>query len=234
MKGNTEHQTEKIVLVVSSLIFLFIMIGNYLKLDVLRHIDQTTLHWFIQTFGEPKMQFGHGFLNNYMTALATYGDVLTFVVMSIVIAIILLFERYYVLSLWLLGTVASGGILGIAFKDLIHRHRPYDHLLADTGFSFPSGHSLSSTLIMIIIFAVFLPRVKQRVMQMSIGVVLFVLWTSILFSRMYFHAHFLTDVIGGVSLGIVWVMAAILIYRSLFMKLPQINLLRKGKTYYIK
>lgn len=39
MKGNTEHQTEKIVLVVSSLIFLFIMIGNYLKLDVLRHID---------------------------------------------------------------------------------------------------------------------------------------------------------------------------------------------------
>lgn len=234
MKGNTEHQTEKIVLVVSSLIFLFIMIGNYLKLDVLRHIDQTTLRWFIQTFGEPKMQFGHGFLNNYMTALATYGDVLTFVVMSIVIAIILLFKRYYVLSLWLLATVASGGILGIIFKDIIHRHRPYDHLLADTGFSFPSGHSLSSTLIVIIIFAVFLPKVKHRAIQVLIAGLLSVLWVSILFSRMYFHAHFLTDVIGGVSLGIVWVMAAILIYRSLFMKLPQINLLRKGKTYYIK
>lgn len=234
MKGNTEHQTEKIVLVVSSLIFLFIMIGNYLKLDVLRHIDQTTLRWFIQMFGEPKMQFGHGFLNNYMTALAIYGDVLTFVVMSIVIAIILLFKRYYVLSLWLLATVASGGILGIIFKDIIHRHRPYDHLLADTGFSFPSGHSLSSTLIVIIIFAVFLPKVKHRAIQVLIAGLLSVLWVSILFSRMYFHAHFLTDVIGGVSLGIVWVMAAILIYRSLFMKLPQINLLRKGKIYYIK
>ena len=234
MKGNTEHQTEKIVLVVSSLIFLFIMIGNYLKLDVLRHIDQTTLRWFIQMFGEPKMQFGHVFLNNYMTALATYGDVLTFVVMSIVIAIILLFKRYYVLSLWLLATVASGGILGIIFKDIIHRHRPYDHLLADTGFSFPSGHSLSSTLIVIIIFAVFLPKVKHRAIQVLIAGLLSVLWVSILFSRMYFHAHFLTDVIGGVSLGIVWVMAAILIYRSLFMKLPQINLLRKGKIYYIK
>lgn len=185
-------------------------------------------------FGEPKMQFGHGFLNNYMTALATYGDVLTFVVMSIVIAIILLFKRYYVLSLWLLATVASGGILGIIFKDIIHRHRPYDHLLADTGFSFPSGHSLSSTLIVIIIFAVFLPKVKHRAIQVLIAGLLSVLWVSILFSRMYFHAHFLTDVIGGVSLGIVWVMAAILIYRSLFMKLPQINLLRKGKIYYIK
>lgn len=234
MKENTAHQSEKIVLVVSLLIFLFIMIGNYLKLDFLRYMDQTTLRWFIQTFGEPKMQFGHGFLNDYMNALATYGDVLTFVVMSIVIAIILLFKRYYVLSLWLLGTVASGGILGIIFKDIIHRHRPYDHLLADTGFSFPSGHSLSSTLIVIIIFAVFLPKVKHRAIQVLIAGLLSVLWVSILFSRMYFHAHFLTDVIGGVSLGIVWVMAAILIYRSLFMKLPQINLLRTGKTYYIK
>ena len=51
---------------------------------------------------------------------------------------------------------------------------------------------------------------------------------------MYFHAHFLTDVIGGVSLGIVWVMGAILIYRLLLTKLPQINLLRKGKMFYIK
>lgn len=233
MKGNTTHQSEKTILVVSLLIFLFTMVGTYLKLGILRHMDQSTLNWFTQTFGEPKMQFGHGLLNDYMDALATYGDVLTFVVMSIVIAIILLFKRYYVLSLWLLGTVASGGILGIVFKDLIHRHRPYDHLLADTGFSFPSGHSLSSTLIVIIIFAVFLPRVKQRAIQVSIGVVLFVLWTSILFSRMYFHAHFLTDVMGGVSLGIAWVMGAIMLYRYLLMKLPQINLIRQGKTYEI-
>ena len=80
----------------------------------------------------------------------------------------------------------------------------------------------------------FLPKVKHRAIQVLIAGLLSVLWVSILFSRMYFHAHFLTDVIGGVSLGIVWVMAAILIYRSLFMKLPQINLLRKGKIYYIK
>lgn len=234
MNKNTNKNIEKNTMLISGTIFLLTMLGTLWHLPLFHVMDKGTFDWFDYMFEEPKMNFNGGILNDYLTLCATYGDVLTFIVMTVAVAIILFIRRYYLMGIWLLATVGLGGILGIVFKDVIHRARPYAHLLVDTGFSFPSGHSLSSTLIVIILFTVFIPNINNRVVKTVIAILISVLWVSILFSRMYFHAHFMTDVIGGVSLGITWVMASILIFRALTPMLSRLSWLRKGKIYIVK
>ncbi|WP_371130646.1 phosphatase PAP2 family protein [Staphylococcus hyicus] len=196
-------------------------------------LDHGVFKWFMQQFGEPHMVFNHGFFNGYMTFVATYGDVLTFVILTIIGVLILMVKKYYLFAFWMLGTVASGGILGFILKDLFHRLRSYDHLLNDTGFSFPSGHSLSSTLIVMLLFIVFIPKIRHRLVRWSTFSVVMILWISILFSRLYFHAHFITDVIGGVTFGIFWVNMSLMLYRLYKLKFDLRKYFKHAKVFEI-
>lgn len=231
MRQKTENRIEKYLLYISAAVFLITTLGIVLHLKLFYDMDKGTFDWFDNMFEEPKMNFMGGSLNNFMTAIATYGDVLTFVILAIVSAAILLIKRYYVLGLWILGTIGVGGILGVVLKDIFHRNRPYDHLLVDTGFSFPSGHSLSSTLIVMMLFLVFFPKIKHTWIKSCSYIIVTILWISILFSRMYFHAHFLSDVIGGVSFGTLWVMLMIKLYQKVSPKLYELSLFKKSKHF---
>ncbi|UTH16346.1 phosphatase PAP2 family protein [Macrococcus epidermidis] len=197
-------------------IFLSISAGLELKVKWIHHMDLSTFNWWMYHFGEPQMNFSSGFITGYFTIFAKYFDVLTVVGMTLVTAVYFIRKHYYVFSIWLITVVASGGILGILLKKLFHRPRPYDHLLQDTGFSFPSGHSLSSTLFALIVLIILIPRLQKFFPQFIANVLVLVCWWSILLSRMYFHAHFLTDVIGGVTFSVFWIMLCMVMYDKIF------------------
>ena len=97
------------------------------------------------------MNFKGNWFNDFMTFLASYGDIATFITLTLIIATIVLIKRRFLLAIWLPTTVASAGIIGIALKDIIHHSRP-DHLTIDAGFSFPSGHALTSTIVILPLF----------------------------------------------------------------------------------
>ena len=155
---------------------------------VLKHIWRT------------KMNFKGNWFNDFMTFLASYGDIATFITLTLIITTIVLLKRRFLLAIWLPTTVASAGIIGIALKDIIHRSRPYDHLTIDAGFSFPSGHALTSTIVIFALIFVLIPKLGNIWVKRIINTVLIVVWLGILFSRLYFHAHYLTDVVGGIFL----------------------------------
>ena len=146
------------------------------------------------------MNFKGNWFNDFMTFLASYGDIATFITLTLIIATIVLIKRRFLLAIWLPTTVASAGIIGIALKDIIHHSRPYDHLTIDAGFSFPSGHALTSTIVIFALIFVLIPKLGTIRVKRIINTVLIVVWLGILFSRLYFHAHYLTDVVGGIFL----------------------------------
>lgn len=39
-----------------------------------------------------------------------------------------------------------------------------------------------------------------------------ILWISVLICRLYFHAHYLSDVVGGVTLGLTWIALWLMVY----------------------
>lgn len=213
-KTGIKLQTIKLSMIIGLFIFIILTISVELHLHFLQRIDLWTFDWCLKYFGEPQMNFTSGWLTSYLTFFARYFDIITVVGLTIITASIFAWRKYYAIAVWLLVVVASGGILGILFKDIIHRPRPYDHLLIDSGFSFPSGHSLASSLWFIIVIFILLPHTKKkyRVYAYIIGILSIICWLSILVSRLYFHAHFFTDVIGGVALSVFWVMASVFFY----------------------
>ncbi|MGW9856930.1 membrane-associated phospholipid phosphatase [Staphylococcus hominis] len=135
------------------------------------------------------MNFKGNWFNDFMTFLTSYEDIATFIILTLVIAAIALIKRRLLLAIWLPATVASTGIVGIAIKDIVHRSRPYDHLAIDTGFSFPSGHSLTSTIVIFVLIFVLIPKIRNIWIKCLLNIGLMVIWLGILFSRLYFHAH---------------------------------------------
>ena len=90
--------------------------------------------------------FGHGFINNIMTFCATFGDVKIILIVATIIAVLLTFYKKVPQAIWLIITMTSGALINYLIKQTIERSRPENHLIVDTGWSFPSGHSNINTL----------------------------------------------------------------------------------------
>jgi undecaprenyl-diphosphatase len=144
-----------------------------------------------------------------MTALG--GDNVLALVVIFAVGLLLCFRRFRTA---LFVVLASGGglLLSRLFKDLFNRQRPPDphpflHVppgVPPNYHSFPSGHSMLSAvtyLTVVMIVTVIIPRRSARVFIIVSGLVLVGL---IGFSRVYLHAHHLTDVMGGWAFGLTW------------------------------
>jgi undecaprenyl-diphosphatase len=96
---------------------------------------------------------------------------------------------------------ASTVIMTYALKYSTRVHRPMD---SDNGFSFPSAH-VSVSLAVLGFLALLLARelpFKRRWLPYTLAGILVV---SIAFSRLYLGVHWFSDVLGGASVGLLWV-----------------------------
>ena len=110
----------------------------------------------------------------------------------------------------LLGVALSGAtVLELVVKRAVGRPRPpVAHLVEATGFSFPSGHALRATVlfgVLAVLSGRLWPawRAGVRVWASAVLVVLFVAA-----SRMILGVHYLTDVLGGIAVGALWLSIA--------------------------
>ena len=85
-------------------------------------------------------------------------------------------------------------------------------MLTLDGFSFPSGHSTSS-IVMLGFLAVLLNRLRPSHWRWISYVIVSLIAGSIIISRLYLGAHWLTDVIGGILLGSLCIALGTLFYR---------------------
>lgn len=98
----------KKICILSSTLFIVVMTSVIFNLRLTHVIDHQTFNFFMTQFGEPTMNFHQSLFNSYMTFVASYGDVLTCVILTIMTSIVLIVKKYYVFALWILGTVAGG------------------------------------------------------------------------------------------------------------------------------
>jgi undecaprenyl-diphosphatase len=139
---------------------------------------------------------------------------------GIVLAIavcLFIFKRWWPSLVTLLVAVPGGMLLNEWVKVLVHRHRPFvDGPFVDwTGYSFASGHTIGATLLYGQLALFIVPAIKSRrwrVLTVSTAT-LFVLLVG--FSRIALGAHYFTDVLGGIILGILWLAFCLFIKKSM-------------------
>jgi undecaprenyl-diphosphatase len=112
---------------------------------------------------------------------------------------------------------ASGSLLMTAAgKQLVGRARPpleYAVPPYETSASFPSGHTLNSTVIASLVAYLLLLHLTSLVARILSVVLAGVWFVAMGLSRVFLGYHWLTDVLVGWTLGLAWVAVVITCHR---------------------
>ena len=113
------------------------------------------------------------------------------------------------LSLFLAFTAIGGGLVDSAVKIAVNRPRPVveEPLAYAFGKSFPSGHAMSSTVTYGALLLAFLPIVPKRFRWVA-WLATTTLVGAISMSRLFLGVHYVSDVVGGVVLGLAWLVGS--------------------------
>jgi membrane-associated phospholipid phosphatase len=129
------------------------------------------------------------------------------------VLVLLVRRRAWVTTGWLLTAVVLIAPLTTALKELVGRIRPP---FADGGarydsLSYPSGHAAGIATLVTVALVLLWPvlSVSARRWALLAGVVLVVV---VGLSRMWLGVHYLSDVLGGWSLGIAWTLGTALLF----------------------
>jgi undecaprenyl-diphosphatase len=144
------------------------------------------------------------------------GSTAVVMVMSAVILLVLYFGlRHRAEAVLFLAVMAGSGILNQAFKLSFHRLRPDFHRLIEiTGYSFPSGHSMSAFAFYGILTFLLWRHVPSRPGRTLVILIGTAMTLAIGLSRVYLGVHYPSDVIGGFLAGGFWLIASIWVYQE--------------------
>lgn len=151
-------------------------------------------------------QLRNPILNGIAIDVTGLGSATVVSIFISVAVLLLLLKRKFGPLLYLLVAAIGSAALTMLLKSYFERPRPNIllHLVDVQGYSYPSGHSLTSAAVYFS-FAVLLcnwfKKIGERILILGITL-LFI--SMIGLSRVYLGVHYVSDVAAGILLGISW------------------------------
>lgn len=102
---------------------------------------------------------------------------------------------FYLVGLNLINTV----VLNSALKSIFRRERPIESIIEESGYSFPSGHSMASLAFYGFLIYLLYKSSIQKKLKIFLITVLVIIIILIGTSRIYLGVHYLSDVLAGFS-----------------------------------
>jgi undecaprenyl-diphosphatase len=162
---------------------------------------------FDQTVTAAIEQF-HGPAHDRAARAITFLGGHPFLLPATLVAVGILLRRGHRVSAVLFSGVVVGGLLlEIVLKIAYHRARPslWPALVTERTYSFPSGHATMATLFYGGVAAVVLHLSRRPVVRGAALALATVLILLIGYTRVYLGAHWTTDVVAGILVGLFWV-----------------------------
>ncbi len=176
---------KRIVCIISFILFLVtvILITNDNK-----YFDNYIINLF---------KYKSDILTNIMKIITFLGSALSIILLTVLLIIVVKGKRNKIL---ILINVIVTTLLNQLLKNVFQRGRPIDSIIEESGYSFPSGHSMVSMAFYgFLIYLVYKSNIKHKGLIVGLLSVLIVL---IGISRIYLGVHYPTDVIGGFTLSL--------------------------------
>jgi membrane-associated phospholipid phosphatase len=194
-------QTKKYVLIsvviLSVYTFIFERFADELIEAELYHFDQTIIDW-IQSFVKPQ-------LTSIMKIFTFLGSPLALFLLLIISASSMVWQKKRWEAFFLVIGIAGGGVFNLLLKWIFHRQRPTLHrLIEETGYSFPSGHSMGSFIFYGMLCMLLFMFLKSRTAKVIIIMSTVLIIVMIGLSRIYLGVHYPSDVLAGYAAGGVW------------------------------
>jgi len=150
-----------------------------------------------------------------MVGMTNLGGVYLIVIVSITMALFLLYKRYW-WDLFTFFLVAGGGeTILIILKLLFHRPRPTAQLVTVHGYSFPSGHAFAAMIAYGFLIHITWKLIRSEALRFLIFSLSIFLVLFVGISRIYLNVHWLTDVLGGYVSGFIWLVFSIIMANTM-------------------
>ena len=154
----------------------------------------------------------------FFTTMTIIGTPLPLGVLVAIVFFVLLSKGRWRLAVYLALTAGIGSVLNLLLKTYFHRVRPdlAEALRHASGYSFPSGHAMGSTIVFCALAYVGVRSLAHWQWRWRAATLAFAVTTilAIASSRIYLGVHWISDVGAGIAAGLVWVTTATVAYET--------------------
>jgi undecaprenyl-diphosphatase len=170
---------------------IFAAVGDHGTLASIQRLDDAWLRVMISGQAPP------------LTAIAKVFNILGLVYVTLPVRIavagfLALRRRWWHLAAFTAAVVLSEVLIGV-LKGVYERPRPPGSLVVTTGASFPSGHAVAASVTVVAAVIALVPPGRRRAWW-GLAAVAFSILMGL--SRAYLGAHWLSDAVAGILLGI--------------------------------
>lgn len=191
------------------LLSLFILLSFILftEPEALHAIDQT-----ITTI----VRFSYPSFNSFFIWYTKLANPLVIVFITGTAFLLLVKKKFYPEAGWLLiNFILIAGVANPLLKLVFQRERPtLEHLVAESSFSFPSGHSVTSMIVLGTLIFILPVLIQRQGLKYSLQILLGFMILLMGISRVYLGVHYPSDIIGGFLLGLSWLNFSYPFYRK--------------------
>lgn len=132
--------------------------------------------------------------------ITNFGGVLVLVVTTIILFISIKNKK---IGFSIFANLCMITGLNILLKQIVQRPRPTEYrIITETGYSFPSGHSMISMAFYGFLIYLIYQYVKNKYLKIGLIAFLSILIISIGISRIYLGVHYTSDVMAGFCIAI--------------------------------
>ena len=166
--------------------------------ELIGTIDHSVVS-FLLNFRNPR-------LNDFAVDITALGSGTVVTIFVFVASILLLLKKRNRETIHLVFAAVGSGLLTSMMKSYFERPRPDGlvHLVNVDGYSYPSGHSLTSAAVYFT-FAVLICNSFQQWSRRWIIIGLFLIIIFLVgLSRVYLGVHYISDVLAGIFVGVGW------------------------------
>ena len=131
--------------------------------------------------------------------ITNFGGAIFLTVLTIILFILIKNKK---IGLSIFSNLVIITALNQLLKNILQRPRPTYRIIEETGYSFPSGHSMISMAFYGYIIYLIYKYVKNKYIKWFSIVLLSILICSIGISRIYLGVHYTSDVLGGFLISV--------------------------------
>jgi undecaprenyl-diphosphatase len=163
-----------------------------------RLLDDSITSWF-QEHATP-------LLTRMSRVVAFFGSVIFLTAASAIVGLVFAVRRWGYRLLTLTLAVGGGSLLNLLLKHFFHRQRPVleNPLVTLSSFGFPSGHTMGSTIFYGVLALCVAQSIRNWPRRVALCCTAALIIALVGLSRIYLGAHYFTDVIGAIAIGLAW------------------------------